>query len=175
MGAKPEIDNSVSSSWDEGYLHFARHINRYFGAKVVDTVEKSTHAETNILKTSVSLDTLNKSKDPLLQPKSPGLFHMSNLTTRFGENYSYMANHINQYFKGSAALENEEVDGELEYYRGSPEHTVIQEKPVSFYDCLLKPSNIPGFVGSYLGMGSSRRSEQTTTVTRTPEEILDET
>ncbi|XP_016100675.1 calcium-independent phospholipase A2-gamma-like [Sinocyclocheilus grahami] len=175
MGTRPEIDNNVSSSWDEGYLHFARHINRYFGAKVADTVEKSPHTEMNILKTSVSLDTLNKPKDPLLQPKSPGLFHMSSLTTRFGENYTYMANHVNRYFKGSAASENEEVDGELNLYRGSHKYTVIQEKTVSFFECLLKPSTIPGFVGSYLGMGSSRHSDQTTTVTRTPEEILDKT
>ncbi|XP_051736239.1 calcium-independent phospholipase A2-gamma-like isoform X2 [Ctenopharyngodon idella] len=114
LGTRPEIDHNVSSSWEEGYLHFARHINRYFGAKVADTVEESSqlsHTETNILKTSVSLDPLNKTKDPtsLLQPKSPGLFHMSSLTTRFGENYTYMANHINRYFKGSAASENEEV------------------------------------------------------------------
>ncbi|XP_058620497.1 calcium-independent phospholipase A2-gamma-like isoform X1 [Onychostoma macrolepis] len=175
VGTRPEIDNNVSSSWDEGYLHFARHINRYFGAKVADTVEKSAHTETNTLKTSVSPDALHKPKDPLLQPKSPGLFHMSSLTTRFGENYTYMANHVNRYFKGSAALENEEVDGELNLYRGSHKYTVIQEKPVSFFECLLKPSTIPGFVGSYLGMGSSRHSDQTTTVTRTPEEILDKT
>ncbi|KAL1249828.1 hypothetical protein QQF64_020833 [Cirrhinus molitorella] len=173
MGTRPEIDNSVSSSWDEGYLHFARHINRYFGAKVAD--KKSTLAETKILKTSVSPDALNKAKDPLLQPKSPGLFHMSSLTTRFGENYTYMANHINQYFKGSAASENKVVDGELEYHRGSPEHTVIQERTVSFYECLLKPSTIPGFVSTYLGMGSSRSSDHTTTVTKTTEEILDKT
>ncbi|XP_059383536.1 calcium-independent phospholipase A2-gamma-like [Carassius carassius] len=172
MCTRPEIDNNVSSSWDEGCLHFARHINQYFGAKVEDTVEKTAHTE--ILKTSVSLDTLNKPKDPLPQPKSPGLFHMSSLTTRFGENYTYMANHINQYFKGSAASENEEVDRELNLYRGSPKYTVIWEK-TSFFECLLKPSTIPGFVGSYLGMGSSRHSDQNTTVTRTPEEIRDKT
>lgn len=172
MGTRPEIDNNVSSSWDEGYLHFARHINQYFGAKVEDTVEKTAHTE--ILKTSVSLDSLNKPKDPLPQPKSPGLFHMSSLTTRFGENYTYMANHINRYFKGSAASENEEGDGELNLYRGSPKYTVIWEK-TSFFECLLKPSTIPGFVGSYLGMGSSRQSDQNTTVTRTPEEIRDKT
>lgn len=175
IGTRPEIDNNVSSSWDEGYLHFARHINRYFGAKVADTVEKSPHTEMNTLKTSVSPDALHKPKDPLLQPKSPGLFHMSSLTTRFGENYTYMANHVNRYFKGSAASENEEVDGELNLYRGSHKYTVIQEKPVSFFECLFKPSTIPGFVGSYMGMGSSRHSDQTTTVTRTPEEILDKT
>ncbi len=176
IGTRPEIDNNVSSSWDEGYLHFAHHINRYFGAKVADTVEKSPHTETNTLKTSVSPDTLHKlPKDPLLQPKSPGLFHMSSLTTRFGENYTYMASHVNRYFKGSSASENEEVDGELNLYRGSHKYTVIQEKPVSFLECLLKPATIPGFVGKYLAMGSSRHSDQTTTVTRTPEENLDKT
>lgn len=181
LGTRPEIDHNVSSSWEEGYLHFARHINRYFGAKVADTVEESpqlSRTETNILKTSVSLDPLNKTKDrtSLLQPKSPGLFHMSSLSTRFGENYTYMANHINRYFKGSAASENEEVGGELytERYRGSSEHMASQEKPVPFFECLLKPSTLPGFVGSYLGISSSRRSDHIT-VTKTPEEMLDKT
>ncbi|XP_067226735.1 calcium-independent phospholipase A2-gamma-like [Chanodichthys erythropterus] len=178
LGTRPEIDHNVSSSWEEGYLHFARHINRYFGAKVADTVEESpqfSHTETNILKTSVSLDPLNKTKDrtSLLQPKFPGLFHMSSLTTRFGENYTYMANHINRYFKGSAASENEEVGGELytERYRDSSEHMASQEKPVPFFECLLKPSTLPGFVGSYLGISSRRRSDHI----KTPEEMLDKT
>lgn len=179
LGTRPEIDKNVSSSWEEGYLHFARHINQYFGAKVADTVEESPqllHTDTNILKTSESLEPLNKTKDPnsLLQPKSPGLFHMSSLTTRFGENYTYMANHINQYFKGSAASENEEVCGELytERDRGSSEDLVSQEKPVPFFECLLKPSTLPGFVGNYLGISSSRRRDHSS-VTRTAEEMLD--
>ncbi|XP_067303558.1 calcium-independent phospholipase A2-gamma-like [Pseudorasbora parva] len=188
LGTRPEIENYVSSSWEELYLHFASHVNRYFGAKVADTAEESphvdhelAHTETNTLKTSVSLDPLSKTKrtTSLLQPKSPGLFHMSSLTTRFGENYTYMANHVNLYFKRSSASdcsENEEVGEELytEHCRGSSEDMVSQEKTVPFFECLLKPSTLPGFVGSYLGMGSSKRSDRTT-VTRTPEEMLDKT
>ncbi|KAK7132118.1 hypothetical protein R3I93_018616 [Phoxinus phoxinus] len=178
LGTRPEIDKNVSSSWEEGYLHFASHINRYFGAKVADNVEESPRVDHQSSKTSVSLDPLNETKDPtsLLQPKSPGLFHMSSLATRFGENYTYMANHINLYFNGSAASENEEVGRELyteERDRGSSEDMMSQDKPVPFFECLLKPSTLPGFVGSYLGMGSSRRSSDHTTVTRTPEEMLD--
>ncbi|XP_077070457.1 calcium-independent phospholipase A2-gamma-like isoform X1 [Siphateles boraxobius] len=177
LGTRPEIDKNVSSSWEEGYLHFASHINRYFGAKGADTLEESPRVDHQLSKTSVSLNPLNKTIDPtsLLQPKSPGLFHMSSLATRFGENYTYMANHINKYFSGSAASENEEVGRELyteERYKGSSEDMMSQESPVPFFECLLKPSTLPGFVGSYLGMGSSRRSDHTT-VTRTPEEMLD--
>ncbi|XP_039507873.1 calcium-independent phospholipase A2-gamma-like [Pimephales promelas] len=178
LGTRPEIDKNVSSSWEEGYLHFASHINRYFGAKVADTVEESPGVDHQLSKTSVSLDPLNKTKHPsslLLQPKSPGLFHVSSLATHFGENYTYMANHVNRYFNGSAAVENEEVGRDLhteEHYRGSSEDMVSQEKPVTFFEYLLKPSTLPGFMGSYLGMGSSRRSDHAT-VTRTPEEMLD--
>ncbi|KAK2825249.1 hypothetical protein Q7C36_019176 [Tachysurus vachellii] len=41
-----DVNNTdVCSSLEEGYLHFARHINRYFGAKVTDTVKESTHQQ----------------------------------------------------------------------------------------------------------------------------------
>uniref|UniRef100_A0A3Q3NH86 Calcium-independent phospholipase A2-gamma-like n=1 Tax=Mastacembelus armatus TaxID=205130 RepID=A0A3Q3NH86_9TELE len=30
---------NIPNSWEEGYLHFARHINKYFGAKVTDEVQ----------------------------------------------------------------------------------------------------------------------------------------
>lgn len=167
---KPPIDDNICSSWEEGYLHFARHINRYFGAKVTDRGHQMPHTKTNTQKTS---DSKTKDHTPILHPKSPGLFHMSSLTTRFGENYTHMAKHINQYFNGSAASENDQLDGELEHYRRSPK--LIQNKSVSFLDCLLNPSTIPGFVGSYLGMSSGRRIDQTKTMTRTAEEMLDTT
>lgn len=162
----PEIDDNICSSWEEGYLHFARHINRYFGAKVADKGHQ-------IRITQKTSDSKTKDHTSLLHPKSPGLFHMSSLTTRFGENYTHMAKHINQYFKGSTASENDQLDGELEHYRHSPE--LIQNKSVSFFDCLLNPSTIPGFVGSYLGMSSGRQIDQTKTMTRTAEEMLDTT
>lgn len=143
--------NNESSSWEEGYLHFARHINRYFGAKVADGVEESPRQ----IQAS-QIEMIKSSQDLPARPKS--LFHMSSLTTRFGENYTYMANHINRYFKGSA--EDEEMD------RGLPESTVTPETPVSFFERLLKPLTIPRFVVGYLGMGSSSLGDQITTESR---------
>ncbi|XP_065142158.1 calcium-independent phospholipase A2-gamma-like [Paramisgurnus dabryanus] len=158
-------NNNISSSWEEGYLHFARHINRYFGAKVADTAEES---QTQVHKSSVfSLERTQDLKSPP-QPKSPGLFHMSSLTTRFGENYTYMAKHINRYFKGSTATEDEEIH--TEYFGSSLECSVTLEKQVSFFECLLKPSAIPSLMGNYLGMSS--RSDQTTAEARIPETMM---
>lgn len=56
--------------------------------------------------------------------------------------------------------------------RGLPERTVTPEKPVSFFESVLKPSTIPSLVGSYLGMGSSSLSDQTTTESRIQETML---
>lgn len=155
--------NNESSSWEEGYLHFARHINRYFGAKVADAVEESPSQ-------SQASARMLKSSDSPPQAKSPGLFHMSSLTTRFGENYTCMANHINRYFKGSAEAEDEEMDQESN--RGLHGRTATAEKQVSFFDSLLKPSTIPSLVGSYLGMGSNSISDQTTADARIRETTL---
>ncbi|XP_051962265.1 calcium-independent phospholipase A2-gamma-like isoform X2 [Xyrauchen texanus] len=182
-------NNKVSSSWEEGYVHFARHINRYFGAKA-DSIEElphnqrtasadhqMSHTETQMLKSSIALDQspLEGADSSTLPLRPKGLFHMSSLTTHFGENYTYMANHINRYFKGSAVSE---VEGEMdrEHYteqnRDSPEYTMTQKKTVSFFQSLLKPSTIPSLVGSFLGIGSSRNSDHTTYVARAPEAML---
>lgn len=70
--------NNESSSWEEGYLHFARHINRYFGAKVAYTVEESPRCqsqapqtETEMLKSSVFLDKplLERTQDSTSPPR----------------------------------------------------------------------------------------------------------
>ncbi|XP_056588185.1 calcium-independent phospholipase A2-gamma-like isoform X2 [Triplophysa dalaica] len=169
-------NNNESNSWEEGYLHFADHINRYFKAKVADTVEESprnripaSQTEAQMLKSSLFLDRplLERAQDSTPpHPKSPGLFHMSSLTTRFGENYTYMANHINRYFNGSATAEEEELD------RGCLEGTGTLEKPVSFFESLLKPSTIPSLVGSCLGMGSNSISDQTTPDKKIQETML---
>ncbi|XP_036446563.1 calcium-independent phospholipase A2-gamma-like [Colossoma macropomum] len=174
QAAAEEVNNpDLSCSWEEGYLHFARHINRYFGAKMADAVEESQHSQSTYSAkheqscaasqgSSSSESTLNSLP---LRPKS--LFHISSLTTRFGENYAYMSTHINHYFKGSAATE-EEV--ERDPYRGQPEYSVtLERKPLSFFQCLLNPSAIPSTVGSYLGMASNSPTSASTA----PESTVD--
>ncbi|KAB5546364.1 hypothetical protein PHYPO_G00071220 [Pangasianodon hypophthalmus] len=154
--ATVDVNNTdVCSSLEEGYLHFARHINRYFGAKVTDTVKESAHQQGKGSDThpfSYSLDhqkSCEASRDTLpLRPKA--LFHMSNLTTHFGENYAYMATHINQYFKSSVAADEEM---EREPYSGQSGSTL--EKHTSFFQGLLNPFGIQSLLGSYLGRASS--------------------
>ncbi|XP_060792881.1 calcium-independent phospholipase A2-gamma-like isoform X2 [Neoarius graeffei] len=148
-------NTDVCSSLEEGYLHFACHINRYFGAKVTDTVKESPHQQDKASGLTYSVDhqkSCAASQDILpLRPKS--LFHMSNFTTRFGENYAYMATHINRYFKSSA---DEEM--ERDPYSGQSGSTL--EKHASFFEGLLNPFGIQSLLGSYL----RRDSTSSTTV-----------
>lgn len=153
--ATVDVNNTdVCSSLEEGYLHFAHHINRYFGAKVTDTVKESPHQKDKASRLTYPLPysvdhqkSCAASQDILpLCPKS--LFHMSNHTTRFGENYAYMATHINRYFKSSA---DEEM--ERDPYSGQSGSTL--EKHASFFQGLLNPFSIQSLLGSYLGRDSS--------------------
>lgn len=160
-----DINNTdVCSSLEEGYLHFARHINQYFGAKVTDTVKESPHpqskgTEMHPLQYSDHQKSCGASQNTLpLRPKS--LFHMSNLTTHFGENYAYMATHINRYFKSST---DEEM--ERDPYSGQSGSTL--EKHTSLFQGLLNPVSIQSLLGSYLGRGSRSPS--------TPDPALDST
>ncbi|XP_062872133.1 calcium-independent phospholipase A2-gamma-like [Trichomycterus rosablanca] len=147
--------NDDCSTLEEGYLHFAHHINRYFGAKVADTVKEPLHQSmTTDTQPLPSLSSQEQSSQRPqnshpLRPKS--LFHMSTLSTHFGENYAYMATHINRYFKGSTATEEEM---ERDPYRGQPEYRITMNKHISFFQHILSTSAIPSFVGSYLGMAS---------------------
>ncbi|XP_060750297.1 calcium-independent phospholipase A2-gamma-like isoform X2 [Tachysurus vachellii] len=150
-----DVNNTdVCSSLEEGYLHFARHINRYFGAKVTDTVKESTHqqgkdSDRNTLVYSMDHQkSCAESRDTLpLRPKS--LFHMSNLTTHFGENYAYMATHINHYFKSSTA-----ADEHLERDPYSEQSGSTQEKQSSFLQGLLNHIGIQRPGRGYLGRAS---------------------
>ncbi|KAI4872002.1 hypothetical protein NFI96_022505, partial [Prochilodus magdalenae] len=167
--AAEEVNNpDMSCSWEEGYLHFARHINRYFGAKMADTVEESqsTYSAHHKQKRAVSQGSPASDSTQISLPLRPkSLFHISNLTTRFGESYAYMGTHINYYFKGSAATE-EEV--ERDPYKGQPEYRATPERK-NFFQYLQNPSAIPSFVGSYLGMSSSSPTSANTP----PEAIVD--
>lgn len=143
----------VCNSLEEGYLHFARHINQYFGAKVTDTVKESPQQKGKGSEMHPLLYSLDNQKSCAasretvpLRPKS--LFHMSNLTTHFGENYAYMATHINHYFKSSA-------DEEMERDPYSERSGSTLEKHPSFFQGLLNPFSIQSLLGSYLGRGSS--------------------
>ncbi|XP_029578896.1 calcium-independent phospholipase A2-gamma isoform X1 [Salmo trutta] len=187
---KPAIESAnISNNWEgeaEGYLHFAQHVNRYFGAKTVtdetelpppqtehlvaDHMPNSRTYQQQCSKSSTSRHEQSptglKQEDPPIRPKS--LFHISNITTSFGENYAYMANYVNSYFKGSYdAVEGEELErGPIEERRGEWEMEygsvrVPKRKPaVSFMECLLNPSSaIPSLLGGYLG-GSWAQSNQ---------------
>uniref|UniRef100_UPI0037E90F52 calcium-independent phospholipase A2-gamma-like n=1 Tax=Semicossyphus pulcher TaxID=241346 RepID=UPI0037E90F52 len=152
--------NNTSSSREEGYLHFARHINKYFGAKVTDgqnkrgqlPVEKKstykTHLSTQANSQTQSPASQLKQEGPI-HPETGGLFHSSQNTTNFGENYFQMAGHINQYFKGESGLE-EDIDRDLLLEMDSRSATSERLKTVSFMDCLRHPTSaIPDLLGAY--------------------------
>lgn len=144
------------SNWEEGYHHFASHINRYFGAKVTDTESSTTAHLTN------RSNTESKQSPQPLQPESPGLFHMSNTATGFGANHVHMANHINHYFKGQQGFEDD-LDGD---YMDDSLLAIActqeeKEKPASFMQYLLHTTAaIPDVIGSYLGVGFKSQEAQ---------------
>uniref|UniRef100_A0A3B5BFW8 Calcium-independent phospholipase A2-gamma-like n=1 Tax=Stegastes partitus TaxID=144197 RepID=A0A3B5BFW8_9TELE len=155
--------NSLSSSWEEGYLHFARHINSYFGAKVTDEAqnqrEQPAVEKNNAIKAHISAQSTSQTHSAKSQPKQEpintetrGLFHSSYNTTNFGESYFQTSRHINKYFNSQSRL-HKDTDGNLstKMSSGSPERT----KTVSFMDCLLHPTSaIPHLLGSYLQPGT---------------------
>lgn len=146
--------NLISSGWEEGYLHFARHINKYFGAKVTDDHTRHRREQLPSPSHSTSQTPVAMSQSKQEEPSSAGtrgLFHSSRDATNFGENHFQMANHINQYFKGQNGLD-EDVDTNLlvEKDLGS----AASEKAVSFMDCLRHPTSaLPGLLGAYLKLG----------------------
>nr|XP_046252974.1 calcium-independent phospholipase A2-gamma-like isoform X2 [Scatophagus argus] len=171
--------NNISNRWEEGYLHFARHINKYFGAKVTDeasqdqpkreqlvkTVEKSS--ENHFPKQSTS-----QTQGATLQPKQEikGLFHSSSNATSFGENYFQMAGHINQYFKGQSELD-EDTDRNLLVAMNSD--SAPSEKTVSFMDCLRHPTSaIPDLLGAYLKVGPLTQTSKPKHAKASPEAVL---
>ncbi|XP_034447423.1 calcium-independent phospholipase A2-gamma-like [Hippoglossus hippoglossus] len=148
-----------SSSWEEGYLHFARHINKYFGAKVSDEVqsrreelpvEKTSPRSTQSTSQSQGATSRLKQEDPT-SPETGGLFHSSHVATNFGENYFQTASHINQYFNGQSELD-EETDGKS--VDSGSETSERLGKPVTLLDFLRHPTSaIPDFLGTYLKLG----------------------
>lgn len=147
--------NRPSSSWEEGYRQFARHINRYFGAKVAD--EPGQPSERRPDATSQQ-----NQKEAVAAPPQ-GLFHHSRHATDFGENYFQTASHINQYFKGAT---EEDLDGGLtETASGS----FTLKRSVSFMDCLRHPTSaIPDLLGAFFSTSPlTQAGEQQPAVTPT--------
>lgn len=160
---------NMSSSWEDGFLHFARHINKYFGAKVTDKFDQhqlttSQFPTQSVSKTQVSMSQ-SKLEDP---PETRGLFHSSHNATNFGENYFQMASHINQYFKGQSELD-EDIDTNLLTQMDAGSATC--ESTVSFMDCLRHPTSaIPDLLGTYLKMGPKTKTSRPSTMS--PQAIL---
>ncbi|XP_059189789.1 calcium-independent phospholipase A2-gamma-like [Centropristis striata] len=179
--------NNFSSSWEEGYLHFARHINKYFGAKAAEEVDpgQNRREQLSVGKNSTynkhftthSTSQTQGAVSQLKQDKpssheTESLFHNSQNNTNFGENHFQMAGHINQYFKGQSGLD-EDIDRNLlpEIVPGST--TSEKPKTLSFMDCLRHPTSaIPDILGSYLNLGSLTQTSKPKPAITSPEAIL---
>ncbi|KAM7411493.1 hypothetical protein PAMA_021469 [Pampus argenteus] len=171
---------NISSSWEEGYLHFARHINKYFGAKVTDgighqnrqeslPVEKNSTYQQHFSTQSTSQTqgtTLQRSQEEAIVSETGGLFHNSCNTSNFGENHFQMSSHINQYFKGQRGLDESTIN---KTHRGSA--TSDRLKTVSFMDCLRHPTSaIPDLLGAYLKPATLSQTRESKPATRQPPE-----
>lgn len=159
--AKPTDNDPHSSSWEDGFRHFARHVNNYFGAKVKDEACKNDEGF-RAQSTSVSQCVVSK-QEAQAGPGTPSLFHTSQNTTSFGANHIRMASHINQYFKGHSDLDEDQEGDPL------PEtvpRVSTPPKTASFMDYLRHPTSaIHDLLGSH-----SKRSHiagaQPTTMSR---------
>ncbi|XP_071333018.1 calcium-independent phospholipase A2-gamma-like [Trachinotus anak] len=166
------------------YLHFARHINKYFGAKVTDEVQnrgEHLHVEkNNTSKNNYSTKATSqtqgatsqlKHKKPII-PETGGLFHSSHVTTNFGENHFQMAGHINRYFKGQSGLD-EDADRNVLMKSDLGSATSERLKTVTFMDCLRHPTSaIPDLLGAYLKLGPLTQNSKPKPAMRSPGAIL---
>lgn len=161
-----ESNDPAARRWDETYRHFAKHINKYFGAKVTDEIHNKTHqlpvkdytlkSTTQPTSQTTGATSNTRQQDSVSQEKG-GLFHSSQITD-FAENYLQMASHINQYFKGQNTS-----DGDTDAVHSTSE----RPKPKSIMDCLRNPSSaIPDFLGFYMNP-SSKTSKDKGAVTST--------
>ncbi|XP_067448986.1 calcium-independent phospholipase A2-gamma-like [Thunnus thynnus] len=177
--------NNISNSWEEGYLHFARHINRYFGAKVRDEVGNQNRRESlpveknNTYKTHFSTQstsqaqgaTSQQSQEEPIVPETTGLFHSSSNTSNFGENYFQTSSHINQYFKGQSGVD----EGISRNFNETDHRSATSErlKTVSFMDCLRRPTSaIPDLLGAYLKPGTLSQTSEPKPAITSAEAIL---
>ncbi|XP_054464723.1 calcium-independent phospholipase A2-gamma-like [Anoplopoma fimbria] len=188
---QPKLEtNNISSNWEEGYLHFRRHINKYFGAKVTKEIDQDQNRReqlpvetSNTYKKHFSAQSTSQTHGVMSQPKQNGpiihetgsLFHSSCDTTNFGENYFQTAGHINKYFKGQSGLD-EDTDGHLLTKMGPGSATSERLKTVSFMDCLFNPTSaIPDLLGAYLKLGPLNQTSKpamTSTETRLNKKLV---
>ncbi|KAM4610678.1 calcium-independent phospholipase A2-gamma-like [Polymixia lowei] len=170
--------SAISGNREEGYLHTARHINRYFG--ITDKADQNVDQRENLAaehsctcQKDYSAQSISKTQSASSQlkreerfiPKTQGLFHTSINTTHFGESYFQLANHINQYFKGQGALE-EEVN--INHLRGMDPESAASQKlnAISFMDCVRNPTSaIPNLLGGYLQLGPWAQRNQSKSAT----------
>ncbi|KAM6924467.1 uncharacterized protein FYW49_004714 [Xenentodon cancila] len=175
---------NIPSSWEEGYLHIARHINKYFGAKVTDEaqnkrgelpVEANNTYERHLSAQSTSQTHSTRSQlkqeKPFIQ-ETGGLFHSSLNATNFGENYFQTSSHINQYFKSESKLD-EDIDLQAEIVPGHSSDTPEKLKNPSFMDCLRHPASaIPDLLGAVLKLDPLSQTATPKIATTSPEAIL---
>lgn len=148
--------NSNSSTREEGYLHFARHINEYLGAKVTNEaqnrreefpIEKNYTYEKHLLTQSTSQTRSAGSQlrqEESIIPEPGGIFHSSCNGTKIGENVFQTCSHIDQCFKGQRGL-NEFIESQK-----TPERL----KSASFMNYLCNPTSaIPDLLGAYRKLG----------------------
>ncbi|XP_037629375.1 calcium-independent phospholipase A2-gamma-like [Sebastes umbrosus] len=175
--------NNISSSWEEGYLHFARHINKYFGAKVTEEVDQDPNKREQLpvgKNSHFSTQSSSQTQGPMSQLKQDkpithgtgGLFHSSPNTTDFGENHFQMVGHINQYFKGQSDLD-EDIDENLLSEIDPGSATSDKPKPASFMDYLRYPTSaIPDLLGAYLNLGPLTQTGKPKPAMTSPEAML---
>uniref|UniRef100_A0A3Q1CYR5 PNPLA domain-containing protein n=1 Tax=Amphiprion ocellaris TaxID=80972 RepID=A0A3Q1CYR5_AMPOC len=174
--------NNLSSSWEEGYLYFARHINRYFGAKVTDEaqnkreqlpVEKNNACKKYISTQSALQTHKSQPKQAPINPESGGLFHRSFNATDFGESYFQTSSHINQYFKSQSELDEDTDGNHMTKMNPGSLKTLERTKTVSFMDCLLHPTSaIPDLLGSYLKAGTMSQTNKPKTAMTPPQAMI---
>lgn len=141
---RTETASNPSGSWEEGYRQFARHINRYFAAKVAD--ERAQPAR----EPHPDAPSQQNREEAVAAPPR-GLFHHSRHATDFGENHFQTASHINQYFKGPSETA-EDPDRDL---TRTERASFPPKRSVSFMDCLRNPTSaLPDLLGGYFSTGS---------------------
>ncbi|XP_077579628.1 calcium-independent phospholipase A2-gamma-like isoform X1 [Stigmatopora nigra] len=140
------MELNSNKSWEDGYVHFARHINKYFGAKVADDAGCQSQPKSSTQSSSRNqVDTTQHSQNPI--GPEIGLFHKSHNTTNFGENHSQMANHINHFFKAATSLD----DTGWNLKKETKLSAAKRQKKISLIDCFRHPSRaIPDLLGLYL-------------------------
>ncbi|TDH10292.1 hypothetical protein EPR50_G00073490 [Perca flavescens] len=179
--------NNISSSWEEGYRHFARHINKYFSAKVTEEVNQDQNRreqfpveKNSTYKKHFSAKSTSQTQSAMSQLKQDepiihetgGLFHSNRKTTNFGENFFQMAGHINQYFKGQSGLD-EDNDRNLLTEMDPKSATSERLKTVSFMDCLCNPTSaIPDLLSAYLKLGPLSQPGKLKPAMTSPEAML---